>query len=185
MILLTKITLTFTLIMWLCAPSQAQKYYSKTAQVSFYSSTPVEKFDAQSSSGNCVMDMETGKVEFAVLVKSLKFKKALMEEHFNENYMDSHKYPKAIFKGHISDHDKISLTSSYNGKHMAKGDLTIRGVTRPVEVEVAFIVSNGKLSASTDFNITVADFDIKIPSVVRENVAKEVDIKVSADLLKL
>ncbi len=165
--------------------TEAQKVYSKSAYVTFYSSTPIEKIDAQSSSGNCVIDLETGKVEFAVLVKSLKFKKALMEEHFNENYMDSHRHPKASFKGQIEDHEQIDITNDYVGTHRVTGSITIKGVSKDMVADVNFVTQGGSFTAATQFELTVADFDIKIPPLVRDNVAKTVEVQVKADLLKL
>ncbi|MFN7118493.1 MAG: YceI family protein, partial [Saprospiraceae bacterium] len=74
------------------------KYYSKTAQVSFNASTPVEDIDAQTNTGTIVLDTQTGKLESSVLIKAFQFKRALMQEHFNENYLESSKFPKAIFR---------------------------------------------------------------------------------------
>jgi polyisoprenoid-binding protein YceI len=163
----------------------AQKLFTKSAKVSFYSSTPIEKFDAHSSSGNCVVDLQTGKVEFAALIKSLKFEKALMEEHFNENYMDSHKFPKASFKGQIEDFEKISIDKNYDGKHKVNGVITIRGESKDISTSIHFKTVNGKTNATTEFILTVTDFKIKIPSVVRDQIAKEVEVKIDADLQKL
>ena len=81
--------------------STAQKYFSKTGQIYFVSDTPMEKIEATNKSSNCVLDMASGKLEFGVLIKGFQFEKALMQEHFNENYMESNKFPKSIFKGQV------------------------------------------------------------------------------------
>ena len=78
-----------------------QKYFTKTGHISFYSDTPLEKIEGHNKSSNCVLDVATGKLEVATLVKGFQFEKALMQEHFNENYMESDKFPKAVFKGQI------------------------------------------------------------------------------------
>ena len=75
-----------------------QKYFTKTGQISFNANTSIEKIEAINKSASCVMDVETGKIEFGVLVKGFQFEKALMQEHFNENYLESSKFPKATFK---------------------------------------------------------------------------------------
>jgi len=160
----------------------AQKYFTKTGNISFYSDTPMEKIEGHSKSASCVLDMATGKMEFAVLVKGFQFEKALMQEHFNENYMESTKFPKAVFKGQIADHTAIDLTK--NGKHNVKvsGQLTIHGVTKDITTDATINVNNGKLESSSTFNVAVADFGISIPSLVKDNIAKSVKIAVNSNL---
>ena len=79
----------------------AQKYFTRNGNISFHSDTPMEKIEGHNKNSTAVIDAESGKLEFAVLIKAFHFEKALMEEHFNENYMESNKFPKASFKGQI------------------------------------------------------------------------------------
>ena len=91
-----------------------QRYFTKAGKVSFLSDASVEKIEATTNTGTCVLDASSGKIEFAVLIKSFQFEKALMQEHFNENYMESSKYPKAIFKGQIVEWSNIDLSKDGN-----------------------------------------------------------------------
>lgn len=160
----------------------AQKYFTKTAVVTFQSKTPLENIEATNKSGTCVVDFASGNVEFAVLVKGFQFEKALMQEHFNENYMESSKYPKANFKGTLEGVNSVDL--SKNGKHKVKanGQLTIHGVTKPHTSEVLMEVKDGKVISSTSFQVAVADYGISIPALVKDNIAKNVSINVNATL---
>jgi len=118
----------------------------------------------------------------AVLIKSFKFEKALMEEHFNENYLESEKYPKAKFKGKINNMPSIDLDK--DGVYVAevKGDLSIHGVAHPIQLNANITVENGNVKADAAFDIAVADYDIKIPKIVEDKIAKTVQIIVDLDL---
>jgi YceI-like domain len=162
--------------------SSSQKYFTKNGLVSFYSDTPLEKIEATNKSSNCVLDLATGKLEFAVLIKGFQFEKALMQEHFNENYLESNKFPKATFKGQIDNYNKIDV--SKNGKSTVKisGDLTLHGVTKKLTTDALVEVKGGKIDADATFNIMVADYNIAIPSLVKDQIAKSVKVKVDATL---
>jgi len=162
--------------------SSGQKYFTKNGHVSFYSDTPLEKIEANNKSSNCVLDLTTGKLEFAVLIKGFQFERALMQEHFNENYLESSKFPKASFKGLIDNYTKIDV--SKNGKSTVKvsGDLTLHGITKKLTTDAVIEVKDGKIDADATFNIKVADFNIAIPSLVNDKIAKSVKVKVDATL---
>ncbi|MBK9254884.1 MAG: YceI family protein [Saprospiraceae bacterium] len=174
--------LTAMMLIIFIAQISAQKYFTKTGNISFYSNTPMEKIEGHSKSASCVLDMSTGKMEFAVLVKGFQFEKALMQEHFNENYMESTKFPKAVFKGQIADHSSIDIAK--NGKYNVKvaGQLTIHGVMKDITTDAVINVNNGKLESSATFNVDVADFGISIPSLVKDNIAKSIKIAVNSNL---
>lgn len=161
---------------------QAQKFFTKTAVVSFESKTPMENISATNKSGTCVLDAATGNVEFAVLIKGFQFEKALMQEHFNENYLESSKYPKAVFKGKLEGVNTSELTKTGKYKAKANGQLTLHGVTKPHSSDVMLEVKDGKIMSSSTFTITVADYDIKIPSLVKDNIAKVVQVSVTGNL---
>ncbi len=160
----------------------AQKYFTRNGKVVFESDAPIERIEAVNNKALCVWDSETGAVEMAILIKSFNFEKALMEEHFNENYMESEKFPKAIFKGHVINMSSIDLTKdgAYTGE--IEGDLTMHGVTQSIILNTNISVENGEVKAITSFEIAVADYDIKIPKIVRDNIAKTVQIVVDLDL---
>ncbi len=160
---------------------QAQKYFTRTGKIVFSSDAALEKIEAVNQKSTSVIDVESGKMEFAVLIKAFQFEKALMQEHFNENYMESDKYPKAKFKGSIVDMSTVDLTTDGTYPVKVKGNLTIHGVTNEVEVDGTFTVLAGAISASSTFDIAVADYEIDIPKVVRDNIAKIVSIVVEMD----
>src|SRR5437868_4715809 len=87
----------------------AQKVYTKNGNISFFSKSPIENISANNNQVMSVLSVPTGEMQFSVLIKSFHFEKALMEEHFNENYLESNKFPKAIFKGAVLDMSKINL----------------------------------------------------------------------------
>jgi len=160
----------------------AQKFFTRTGKVSFYSDTPMEKIEARNKSANCVLDATTGKLEFSVLVKGFQFEKALMQEHFNENYMESNTFPKAMFKGQILNYKKPDMTKNGRNNVEVEGELTIHGVTQKVKTGAVLEVQSGKLMASAEFNVAVADYKIAIPSLVKDKIAKNVKISVDAGL---
>ncbi len=162
-----------------------QKYFTKSGTISFFSKTDLENIDAASKSAVCVLDAATGKMEWSVLIKGFQFEKALMQEHFNENYMESDKFPKAIFKGTIQNFNKININT--NGKHkvMVDGDLTIHGVTKKISSAGTLEIKDGKILTASDFDITISDYGISIPNLVKDNIAKVLKIKVSGTLESL
>lgn len=163
------------------ATSWGQQYFTREGKISFYSETPVEKIEAQNSKASSVWDVATGKMEFAVLIKGFQFEKALMQEHFNENYMESSKFPKATFKGLVADAGKVNLKADGVYPVTVKGDLTIHGVTKAVEAKGKITVKGGAVSAASTFEISPEDYGIAIPAVVREKIAKIVRIEVDVN----
>lgn len=160
---------------------EATKYFTKEGHIAFYSSTPLEKIEAHNYQSTSVMDIETGKLEFAVLIKAFDFEKALMQEHFNENYMESDEYPKSVFKGAITNFEEVDFSKPGTYPVKVAGNLTIHGVTNEVASEGTLEVGKDGIVAASKFTIAVADYGIKIPSVVAENIAKEVDIVVDIE----
>ncbi len=160
-----------------------QKYYSKVGQVVFTSDASLEKIEGKNTNGLVVLDAATGRLECSVLIKGFQFEKALMQDHFNENYMESHKFPKGVFKGTITNMQDIHLKKDGAYTVVVKGDLTLHGVTKPFSPTGKVIVKGGKITASSSFEIMVEDFDIEIPKVVKENIAEKVKVIIQADLL--
>ena len=157
---------------------QAQRYMTRTGHIWFVSETPLETIEAHNQQATSIVDVAKGDIVFQALMKGFQFEKALMQEHFNEKYVESDKYPKAVFKGKVTNIEEIDFGK--DGEYPAKveGALTIHGVTKEIEAEGKFVVEKGEVSAIATFPLTVADYEIKIPSVVRDNIAKEVEISV-------
>lgn len=164
---------------------QAQRFYSKDAHV-FFSATASaspEKIEAGNTKAVCVIDDNTGAVEMAVLVKNFHFERALMEEHFNENYIESNKFPKATFTGVITDIKNVDLHKDGHYTVNVSGKLMLHGVTKDVKTTSVISVSNGSLSnAKTSINIKLSDFGIDIPGAVRDKVASDAKIEINTAL---
>lgn len=160
---------------------QAQNYFTKNGKISFFSKTSMENIDAVNNQAVSVVNTKTGDMAFSVLVNGFLFKKALMQEHFNENYMESGKYPKATFKGAVTDISKLNLAKDGSYAVSVTGDLSMHGVTNKVTVPATFVVKNGKLSGNTTFTVKLADYNISVPKVVENNIAKTIEIKVDCN----
>lgn len=158
----------------------SQMYIAKNAKISFYSKASLENIEALNSEVTSVLDASKGEFAFVALIKGFKFKKALMEEHFNENYMESNTFPKANFKGTITDISKVNFTKDGTYQVNVKGDLTIHGITKNVEAPGTITITGGKISAHSKFTVKVKDFNIKVPSMYVNNIAESVDITVDA-----
>ncbi len=163
----------------LCAQD---KYYTKTGKINFNSKASLENIEALNKSVTAVLDTKTGNLQFAVLMKGFEFEKALMQEHFNENYVESHKYPKAEFKGVVTNNSDINYTKDGTYKAKVKGKLTIHGETNDVETEGTIQVKGGKLLTDATFGVALADYKIEIPKIVKDNIAKIVSIEVDCTL---
>jgi hypothetical protein len=157
----------------------SQRYITKNGYISFFSHTPVEDINAENNQVAGVLDLTTGEMIFQVLIKSFHFEKALMEEHFNKNYLESDKYPRAEFRGKINGPGKVDYSEKGSHNVTVQGDLTIRGVTKPVTANGTIQVTDEGIIADSKFNIAPEDYDITIPGVVREHIAKDVEITIS------
>jgi len=156
----------------------AQKLMCKDGHVWFFGSTPVENVEAHSKTSSGVIDVATGNVVVSALLKSFEFEKALMEEHFNENYVESDKFPKAVFKGQILNNAEVAY--SKDGKYTGKisGDLTLHGVTKKITTEVIMDKKTDLMHVTGKFTVTPQDFNIEIPSLVKDKIAKNIDINI-------
>ncbi|MEP7321446.1 MAG: YceI family protein [Saprospiraceae bacterium] len=168
-------------ILWTGAITHAQKYFTKTGTVRFVSASTLEKIEAETKTANCILDIKTGALEMAILIKSFNFEKALMQEHFNEDYMESDKFPKATVKGILTNlSDSLVNGVKYEGQF--KGTITIHGQSKPIESKVTYSLMTGSIQASTELKISLADFKIEIPSLVKDNIGKTVDIFINTKL---
>lgn len=162
----------------------AQSYLTRTGKITFFSGTPLENIESFNNNVSAVLDSKTGDVLFIVPIKSFKFEKATMEEHFNDDYMESSKFPKSDFKGRITNINdvKFEKNGTYNVK--VSGKLTMHGVTKDINESGTIIVKDGVVTVSSKFKVKTADYGIKIPSLVASKVAKEIQITVDCVLNK-
>ncbi|HET9744682.1 MAG TPA: YceI family protein [Chitinophagaceae bacterium] len=158
------------------------KYFTKSGKINFMSKAPLENIDASHKSVTCVLDTKTGNMQFAVLMKGFEFEKALMQEHFNENYVESHKYPKAEFKGQVVNNQEIRYTTDGTYPVKVKGTLTMHGETKEVETTGNVVVKSGRLRAAAEFIILLSDYKIEIPKVVKDNISNTVRVTVDCSL---
>ncbi len=167
------------LILNVSAVSAQDKLITRNGAISFYSKTSLENIEAHTQTAASVLDKKTGQVEFSVLIKSFAFEKALMQEHFNENYLESDKFPKSVFKGRINDLSKIDF--SQEGKYTVTviGQLTLHGETKTVTTPATFTVQKESVSAVAGFSIELSDYKISIPGLVKDNISKTIKINVN------
>ena len=158
-----------------------QKYFSKTGKISFYSEASLEKIEATNTSASTVVDAATGAVEWGVLIQGFKFEKALMQEHFNENYMESATYPKAKFKGNIDNLASVNFKKDGTYTTSVTGQLDMHGVSKSISMPATVTVKGTMINAKAKFTILLADYNIQIPKVVADNISKTVRVEVSAD----
>ena len=159
----------------------AQNYFTKNGKVSFYSHTNIEDIEAVNNQVVSVLNAGTGEIKFSIVIKGFLFKKALMQEHFNENYMESDKFPKSTFNGTITDLTKLNTSKEGTYTVNVNGDLTIHGVTRKVTIPATIQVNKGGVNGTTSFRILLTDYNINIPKIVRGNISKNIEIKVECN----
>jgi hypothetical protein len=155
------------------------KFIAKNAYISFYSSTPMEDILGESNEAVTILDSENGEVIFQAIMTTFHFKRALMEEHFNENYMESSKFPKTKFKGKIEGFTKEMLKAPVSNIKIT-GQFIVHGVEKTITVPGTLGIENGQLVATSKFKVTPEDYGIVIPSLVREKIGKEMDVTVKA-----
>jgi polyisoprenoid-binding protein YceI len=182
--MLKKMLFLAALIAFVLPAANAQKLFTRNAKVYFNATAPSspEVIEASHTSGTFVLDQATGNLEMAVLIKGFSFERALMQEHFNENYLESSKFPKATFKGKLDKVSDVNFTKEGTYTANVTGDLTIHGVTQKVSTPVNITVKGTAVSAATKFAVTLKDYGIEIPSLVADKVGKQANIAVTVDL---
>lgn len=154
-----------------------EKMMTKTGKVTFEASVPAfEEVKATSETVTCVLNAKTGEIATQVLMKSFRFKVALMEEHFNENYMESEKYPKGTFRGKINEFDASKLTATAKD-FMIQGKMEMHGKTKDVSMPAKIRKTDSGIEIISNFTLNTDDYGIEIPSVVKSKVSKKVSVK--------
>lgn len=177
-----KILLSILILCGINEVSAQVRYMDRAGRVSFFSKAPLENIEAHTDQALCILDAASGEVAASMLMKTFRFEKALMQEHFNEKYVESDKYPKATFTGKITNMDNINLEQ--NGTYTAnvQGEITIHGVTKPLETQVELVIGDNDIAATSTFPLRVKDFNITIPSLVVRNIAEVIDVTLSFNL---
>jgi polyisoprenoid-binding protein YceI len=167
----------------LSASATAQdRYFTRSGKIEFTSKAPLEDIEAKNKTVTAVLDTKSGAFQFSVQMKSFEFAKALMQQHFNENYVESDKYPKAEFKGTVVNNNAVNYSKEGTYPVSVKGKLTIHNVTRDVEVPGTIKVDGSKIEAASTFNISLSDYKISIPSPVKDKISNNIRIAVDTKL---
>jgi YceI-like domain len=150
------------------------KFIARQGQVTFFSYTTAENIEATNNQALSILDLSKNEISISMLMNSFIFKKSLMHEHFNESYIESDLYPKATFHGKIIDFDR---SNNEIQTRVIKGKLTIRNISKDVEIKTNIQNVDGEYIITGKFNIPVKDFNIKIPKIVEPNIAKVISTK--------
>lgn len=180
-----KLTAILAIILLTTTLANAQKYMTKGGTIKFSSDTPMEKIAAVNSQANSALDFSTGNFVFKVLNRGFEFEKALMQEHFNENYMESEKFPNSTFSGKITNIKDVNLGKDGIYKVNVDGDLTMHGVTNKVKVSGTLEVKGGKVLGNATFDVAPKDYNITIPKTVIKNISEAIQVDVAISLDKL
>lgn len=177
-----KIILSIILVSVAVITANAQKYITKNGHIFFHSEAPLETIEAHNKQVNAALDASTGDFVFKVLMNAFIFEKALMQEHFNENYVESEKFPNGTFKGKIVNLSEIDFSKPGKYPATVAGELTIHGVLNKVEETGTLEISKDLVQASSKFMLKIADYNISIPGAVAGKIAQEVEINVDLKL---
>ena len=161
----------------------AQKYYTRSGSTQFEGSEKAfEPIAATNTSTTVILDTRSGNIVSQVFMAGFQFKNALMQEHFNENYMDSYQYPKATFKGNLDGFSMANLNT--NNTFDLNGVLAIKGLEKNIQTNVTVREQDNRLFVSGVFFVSPEDFDITIPSIVRDKIAKQIQINIDYELIE-
>ena len=161
----------------------AQKYFTKTGNTQFKASVEAfEPVEATNNSTTAIININSGEIASLLFVKAFNFRVALMQEHFNENYMDTHQYPKATFKGNLKNFSLENLNS--DERFELSGTISVRGIEKSIETTVNVKEENNRIYVSGMFFVSPQDFKIKIPSIVRDKIANQIQIKIDYELFE-
>jgi hypothetical protein len=157
----------------------SQKMMTRAGEIKFEATMPAfEEIAGTNNTVSCILDETTGDFVALALVKAFKFKSPLMEEHFNENYMESSKFPKATFRGKVLNLDPKKLSATKTAYDL-EGDLTIHGVTKKIKAKINLTLVSGKVNASSSFSVKPQDYNIEIPNLVKDKIAKDVKLSIN------
>ena len=161
----------------------SQKYFTRSGITQFEASEKAfEPIEAINSSTTVILDTNNGNIVSQVFMAGFQFKNALMQEHFNENYMDSYQYPKATFKGKLDNFSIVSLNA--NNSYDLNGVLTVKGFEKNIQTTVSVKVENNRIFILGSFFVSAKDFNIKIPSIVRDKIANQIQINIDYELIE-
>jgi polyisoprenoid-binding protein YceI len=158
----------------ICISAEAQQYLSNDGLITFFSQAPLENISAKNNKVSAAYDLQTNEIVFQLQIQDFVFPNALMQEHFNENYLESDLFPHSTFVGEVM--------QNKNGKATVVGDLTIHGETNEMKVEGLLRKERNQVTIFAEFEVKLEDYNIKIPRIVMYKIAEEIEIKVNIEL---
>ena len=174
--IMKKVLLTFGILSVFFTAKSQLLYKTVSSDVSFFSSTPMEDIKAISKESQSIINTSNNEVAVVIGIKSFHFPSALMEEHFNENYMESDKFKLSIFKGKIN--EKIEFNTDFKQEVTATCTIEIHGVSQNKTISGNLIKKGSKMILNSKFKIALKDFKIEVPKVVGNSIAEEIEITV-------
>ena len=160
----------------------AQRMLTRSGEIKFDASMPnLVEIAGKSNTVSAILDQSTGNFATSAIIKSFRFKSPLMEEHFNENYLESSKFPNSTFKGKIAGFDAKKLSATKTAFDI-EGDLTLHGVTKKIKTKIYLALDGSKVAATGNFSVHAQDYNIEIPSLVKEKFAEQIKVSFDFDL---
>ncbi len=160
--------------------AQSRRYATTSGQTSFHSSTPAEDINAVNKKTQVLLDVTTGEMAVLMNMRDFDFPNELMEEHFNENYIESAKYPKATFKGKLDQPVDFSKSGTY--QLAASGTFMVHGVSQSRTLQGNLTVQGDKISINSKFDVALADHKIEVPKIVFVKIAQIIKVEASYEL---
>ena len=158
-------------ILSLFSIEQENRYIIQNSKIEFYSYALLEDIQAVNTESVGAIDIESGEFIIKIPVNAFEFPNKLMQKHFNDSYLETDIYPECIFRGKINENS-------------ASGEITLHGVTKKIEIPISKTINEENIIISTDFKILLKDHKIKIPRLLFQNIAEEIEIKVSSEFIK-
>jgi len=169
----------FAVLLYSASACAQGKWYTRNGKINFFSETSAENIDASNNEVFSLLDQDKNEVAFQVLITGFKFSKALMQDHFNENFMETSKFPKATFQGVIADPSKVDFTKDGDYNVNITGNLTMHGVSNKVTIPAHIHVADKKIAGESKFDVKLADYKIKVPEIVTQQVSDKVAVSVN------
>jgi hypothetical protein len=172
-----KLLLILGVLVLLTNTSFSQIYLCKNGNISFFQETSVEDIDARSTKLLSILNTENNMIAYKVDMESFIFEKSLMRDHFNENYVESNKYPTAVFRGVINEKIDWSKDGVYNITSI--GDMVMHGISKRITEKGTLTIKNGEINITNFFTIKFTDYGVKIPNLLSKQLAESVDITIN------
>ncbi|MFA6945058.1 MAG: YceI family protein [Pedobacter sp.] len=169
------------ILLFHCASAQNKLYSIKKSEFSFFSTAPLEDIEAKNTRANSIINTSNRELVVRIPVSQFQFRNKLMQQHFNENYMESEKYPYATFKGKINEELDFSKAGVYSVS--ASGTLNIHGVDQDRKLSGKLTVGENSMLLETKFEVLLIDHKIEIPKLVFKKIAEKIEVTASINYI--